>query len=78
MYNWLRALNLIKKPFKPDGRKTKILNKLVICHHCTCFTLEKGRITSLFSRNIKHISEKLKKIQCCRFAILEIQNSPEK
>ena len=34
----------------------------------------KGKITPLSSKNIKRISEKLKNIQCCRSAILEICN----
>ena len=35
----------------------------------TCFIPEKGKITSLFSKNIKNTSKKLKNIPCCRFAI---------
>ena len=38
----------------------------------------KGKITPLSSKSIKRISEKLKNIQCCRSAILEIRNIPEK
>ena len=44
------------------------------CHNCTCFVLEKGKITSLFSKGIKRTFKKLKNIQCFRFAILETQN----
>ena len=38
----------------------------------------KGKITPLSFKSIKKISEKLKNIQCCRSAILEIRNIPEK
>ena len=38
----------------------------------------KGTFTPLSSKSIKRISEKLKNIQCCRSAILEICNIPEK
>ena len=36
------------------------------------FSTEKGKITSLFSKNIKRVSNKLKNIHYCRFAIKEI------
>ena len=42
------------------------------------FCSGKGKITPLSSKSIKRISEKLENIQCCRSAILEIGNIPEK
>ena len=38
----------------------------------------KGKITPVSSKSIKRLPEKLKNIQCCRSAILEIRNIPEK
>ena len=38
----------------------------------------KGKITPLSSKKLKRISEKFKNIQCCRSAIPEIRNIPEK
>ena len=46
--------------------------------NCACFIPEKGKTTSLFSKNIKRTCMKLKNIQICRFAIPEIWNIPEK
>ena len=47
------------------------------CHNCACFITAKGKITSLFSKNIKRVFMKLKN-KCCRFTILEIWNILEK
>ena len=41
------------------------------------FCSGKGKITALSSESIKRISEKLKNIQRCRSAILEIRNIPD-
>ena len=38
---------------------TKIKTEIT-CHHCACFIPEKRKITSLFSKNIKMTSTKLK------------------
>ena len=38
----------------------------------------KERFTSLFPKNIKNNLRNLKKIYCCRFAVEEIQNIPER
>ena len=42
------------------------------------FYSEKGKITPPSAKSIKRISTKFKNILCCRSAILEIRNIPEK
>ena len=42
------------------------------------FLFQKRKITPHSSKNIKKISEKFKNIPCCKFAIPEIRNIPEK
>ena len=58
--------------------KERTFHHKYACHQCSCFIPEKGKITWLFSKNIKRSSTKLTNIRCYKFPIPEIRNIPEK